>query len=352
MKSTRSGRAVRKNVVKGMALLAGAVYGIVGTTNHASANLVLDVGLANASTTTTTGNGTNQGINAATLTPVQVTVPDAPSATYDAADEATTGTIWNSVESISTAPTSNAPSAGSLVLFETADPLVDDFGSSSSALLNVYAVEGNGKNDTLHNTAPASASAVGNATNSLDPDPANSTYLVSNVATNGNGYTASNNERLLMDNNWQTNSTSDGEEFEVTGLTADEGKSFTLYVYGAGSALGQGGTFSVLTAPGGTVVGSSVSTNSVASALSDSIYTSNTGSTLAAAGTSWNELTGTVSGTGTVTVEELVSASNVKAAMNGFQLDIVLPVPEPSSVLLLSMGAAGILTRRRKRLSK
>jgi hypothetical protein len=348
MKSTRSGRAVRKNVVKGMALLAGAVYGIVGTTNHASANLVLDVGLANASTTTTLTGGATGSIIPLTLTPVNVTVPDAPSATYDAADVNTTGTIWNSLESISTSPTVST----SLVLYQTNDPLVDDFGDSTSALLNVYAVEGSGKTDSLHNTGDGSVTSVGNATNGLDPDPANSTYLVASVATNGNGYTASSAQRLLMDNNWQTNSTSDGEEFEVTGLTADEGKSFTLYVYGAGSALGQGGTFSVLTAPGGTVVGTSESTNTSATALIDSVYTSNTGSTLAAAGTSWNELTGTVSATGTVTVEEQLGPSGVKVAMNGFQLDIALPVPEPSSVLLLSMGAAGILTRRRKRLSK
>ena len=231
-KSRNSGRNLR--ILAG-ACLAGGVVVTIPQFSHA--DVVIDVGLANSTTlTTTTTNASNGGINPVTYTPVQVTIADAPGENYDAADTSDPGTIWNSIQSVSTVPTLSVSS----VLYQSSLPLVTSTGAAISAELNVTALEGNGKVDYLHTTSNAPATA---GTDGLDPNPANSTYLVSNVATNGNGYTASNVQRLLMGNEWVTNSTSDGMQFEVTGLTAYEGDTFSLYVYGAGSVDGSGGTF-------------------------------------------------------------------------------------------------------------
>jgi hypothetical protein len=300
--------------------------------------VVIDVGLANFSTTATTGNSTNGGINPITYTPAQVTVPYAPSVMYDAADKTDSGTIWNSIQSVSTAPTSSVSS----VLYQQNLPLVDSTGASTTAQLNVSAIEGPGKLDSIHTTSnvPSTAGSDG-----LLPNPANSTYLVSSVATNGNGYAASNVQRLLMGNEWVANGASDGMSIQLTGLTAYAGDTFSLYVYGAGSAAGQGGLFTLAAGNGG----GAVSTNSTASGRFLSVFDSSGIDPAPEKTLSWNLLTGTVDSSGNVAFTVTATASGLKPSANGFQLDIAVPVPEPTSAGLLAIGSVGLLGRRRRK---
>jgi hypothetical protein len=330
-----------RNRDRNMRILAGACLagGIVFTIPQFShADVVIDVGLANSTTlTTTTTNATNGGINPVTYTPVQVTVADAPSENYDAADTSDPGTIWNSIQSVSTTPTVSV----SPILYQSSLPLVTSTGAAISAELNVYALEGvaNGKEDYLHSTSNAPATA---GTDGLLPNPANSTYLVASVATNGNGYTASNAQRLLMGNEWVTNSTADGMEFEVTGLTAEEGDTFSLYVYGAGSVDGSGGTFTLASSNGG----ASATTNSNTAQRYLSVFDSTGVNPTPEKGLSWNLLSGVVDTNGDVTFSEAaIAGDSAKESINGFQLDVA--VPEPTSIGLLALGSLGLLTRKR-----
>ena len=322
----------------GAAIVAGAVYGVIGFNSHASADLVINVGLANNYTTTTTTNASNGGINPVTYTPAQVTIPDASaSVNYDAADTSDSGTNWNSIQSVTTAPTSSVSS----VLYQQNLPLYSSVGDLTTAELNVTATEGPSKLDFIHATSNVPTTA---GTDGLDPNPANSTYLVSSVATNGNGYVASNVQRLLMGNEWITNSASDGIILEVTGLTAYVGDSFSLYVYGAGTANGQGGVFTLAAGNGG----ASASTNSSSTNRYLSVFDSTGTNPTPEKGLSWNLLTGTVDTNGDVTITESANADAVKPAFNGFQLDLA-PVPEPTSAVLLGASALGLLLRKRSK---
>ena len=146
-KSRNSGRNLR--ILAG-ACLAGGVVVTIPQFSHA--DVVIDVGLANSTTlTTTTTNASNGGINPVTYTPVQVTIPDAPGENYDAADTSDSGTIWNSIQSVSTVPT--------LLRLIRPLPVQSAAGhfnrSRDCAELNVTALEGNGKVDYLHTTSNA-----------------------------------------------------------------------------------------------------------------------------------------------------------------------------------------------------
>ncbi len=315
-------------------ILAGACLagGFAIAFPQLSQAVVIDVGLADASTTTTlTGGGVPVAI---TYTPAQVTVADAPSANYDAADTTDPGTIWNSIESVSTQPASGT--SVSSVLYEANLPLVSSTGAALTAELNVTALEGSGKTDYLHPNHNIPATATG--TDGLHPQPASSTYS----AGVGDGYTQSNSVHLLLGVDWITNSAGDGMQFQLTGLTA--GQQFTLYVYGVGTTNASGGLFTLAAGNGG----ASASTNVTAAAKYLSVFTTAGGNTPTAPGEAWNSMTGTVDSSGDVTFTETVGAGNVKPAMNGFQLDLA-NVPEPATLSLLSLGGVMLLGRRRSK---
>jgi len=322
----------------GVRALAGACLAggyAIAFPQTSQADLVLNVGLANFSTTGSDGGASsNLGVTPITYNPAQVTVADAPSANYDAADTTDPGTIWNSIEGDSTVP-SIASSGVMDVLFEQNLPLSNSIGASSGAKLNVYLIESNGKSDVIHTNHETAA-----GTDLLNPQPGNSTYGASLV---GDGYTNSSQDQLLMVDDWITNGASEGFMFQVTGLTADIGQSFSLYVYGSGTSTGQGGTFSLASGNGN----ETVTTNNSATNRYSSVFSTNGGNNpTPELGLSWNELTGTVDSSGDVEFSELASGTGVKPGINGFQLDV--SVPEPASVGLLAMATLGLLARRRK----
>jgi hypothetical protein len=286
----------------------------------------IDVALANFSTTTTTGNLTNSGINPITYTPVHVSIPVAPGKTYDAADLTDTGTTWNSLQTVSTVPTTVSVGV-TQVLYEQNIPLVDSSGATTSVTLNASAIESNGKADAIHT---GHNDAAGAGTDGLAPGP--STTL------DGYGTDAGAAHLELMNTAWVANGAAEGVSFTLNGLTA--GGSYDLYVYGAGIANGQGATFTMASANGS----ASASTNSSTSSAFRSVFQAD-GVTPVAAGESWNVLAFNADSNGSATFTALASETTgaVKPSIDGFQIDAV---PEPASLGLIALG--GLVLRRRK----
>jgi hypothetical protein len=327
--SKRRNRGLNARILAGACLAGGAA---IAFPQLSHADVVIDVGLAGTATATVLGGpSANGGVTPITYTPTEVTVPVAPGQTYDAADTTDSGTIWNSIEGT----TGNASSSVASILYEQNLPLVSSTGAALSAELNYSALEGSGKSDYLH----VNHNIGRTGTDGLNPNPATSTYGASLV---GDGYTNSATDQLVMGTTWITNSASDGLSFEVTGLTAYEGDSFNLYVYGAGTADGQGGTFTLASSNGG----ASAATNTSSSNIYMSVFDSTGINPTPEKGLSWNLLSGTVDSNGDVTFSELLSVAGDKPAMNGFQLDLA-NVPEPTTLGLLCLGGIGLLARRR-----
>ncbi len=304
--------------------------------NNANA-AAINVALANDSTTATTGNATNSGINPITYTPATSTIAAATGQTYDAADVNDSGTTWNSIESVSTAPTT-ASVGVTTVLYQTGLPLVDSSGATTPITLSVSAVEGNGKSDFIHT---GHNDAAGPDTNSLAPSPANSTS--SNGLDGYGGAGAAHAE--LMGSSWVANGASDGMSFTLNGLTPNG--SYNFYVYAAGVSSGQGATFAMSAANGG----ASAIVNGDTTKEFRSVFMAD-GFTLVPAGESWNTLVGTADATGSLTFTALASETTgaVKPAVDGFQFQAVTSVttPEPASLGLLAVGGLALLGRRRK----
>jgi hypothetical protein len=142
----------------------------------------------------------------------------------------------------------------------------------------------------------------------------------------------------LMNTAWVANGAAEGVSFTLNGLTA--GGSYDLYVYGAGSANGQGATFTMASANGS----ATASTNSSTSSAFRSVFQAD-GVTPVAAGESWNVLAFNADNSGSATFTALASETTgaVKPSIDGFQIDAV---PEPSALGLIAL--AGIALRRRK----
>ncbi len=109
----------------------------------------------------------------------------------------------------------------------------------------------------------------------------------------------------------------------ISGLSGYNGDTFTLYIYAAGDASGQGSLISL----GGTGVsdtGASASTSATNRKLSSGV------------GVAYQVFTGTITGNSfTITEAKTVSPSN--GIFNGLQLDIV---PEPSAFVTVFGGLA------------
>jgi hypothetical protein len=317
-------------------VVAAAVCGSLGFASHAGAASI-NVAMADAFTTTTTGNSSNLGINPVTYTPKVTSIAYAGASTYDAADIHDSGTDWNSVEGVSTAPTSAAVGVQN-VLYEQNLSLVDSGDNATGVTLNISAIESNGKSDNIHVNG-----SVVTGTDSLAANPANSTPVTGSGPDGYGTSGASHNE--LMTPSWIANGAAEGFLFTLNGLTPNG--VYDLYVYGAGSAVGQGGTFTLTDSSGTPTGGGSVTTNSVATALNKSIFTGPGSSTLLPAGGAWNMIQATADGTGSLSFSELTSETTgaVKPAINGFQIDAV---PEPTSLGLIGLGGLSLLARRRR----
>jgi len=305
------------------------------------ADVVIDVGMSDGEMpTNNTGSPSNGDVVPLNYVPVQVTVADAPGQTYCDADTSDTGQIFNSLQTSSGNSGASVPS----ILFEQNLPLVSSTGAALSAELNVSVLEGSSsKFDFPHVTHNSNlgTSTTGTGTDGFNANPASSTYSGGSLV--GDGYNNSASDQLSMGTEWVTNSTSDGFQFEVTGLTAYIGDTFKLYVYGAGSADGSGGVFTLAASNGGL----SASTNSNTSAKYLSVFDSTGINPLPEKGLSWNVISGTVDTNGDVTFTESNNPSDgAKASINSFQLDLA-NVPEPTTLGLLGLGGMGLLARRR-----
>jgi hypothetical protein len=221
------------------------------------------------------------------------------------------------------------------VLFEQDLPLVNSANAATAVTMNVSLIESNGKTDFIHTngTAPAADS------NGLGPNPSNSA-AVTGTGPDGYGTTGASHEELMTPS-WITNGAAEGYLITLNGLTPNG--MFNLYVYGAGSANGQGGTFTLTDSSGVATGGGSVTTNSGSTTLYKSVFEAD-GTTLVTAGESWNKIAAVADNTGSLSFEELFSVSGTKPAINGFQIDAV---PEPASLGLLALGGLGLLGRRR-----
>jgi hypothetical protein len=329
----KTGSKARKVIVR-TGVLAGAVYGVLGSASQTNA-MVVDAEMTTAFlTTSNTGTG-NSGIVPVTYTPGTINIADASNttipvtATYDAADTNDTGTLWNVLKSVNTALATNTSGSATTVVWEQNIPLVDSLGNSTSLLLTVSEILPNNKNDFIHETSQTAAGSDG-----LSPNPLS-----------------------LMGSEWTSNSTSEKLVFSLTGLTANA--PFSLYVYGASNATtkGQGGTFTLAAGNGGASATTNVGTGFVSPSYANenfSVFDNNPTLSINPTpeqGLSWNVVTGTADGTGTVTFTETPSESTgtlVKEAINGFQLDVSTSVPEPTSVGLLGLAGLGLLRRRGK----
>jgi hypothetical protein len=340
-KKRNSGRDIR---ILASACLAAAAFGVVGA-KAAHADVVIDLAFTNNSVATTNNGGSTQATNMGIVpvtnyggsAPSQVAIPDAPSATYDAADEADTGTLWNEMESVSTAPTSNATGGPVNVLYESGIPLKDSLGNTTTATFSMSEILPNGKADDVH-TSGSNSSSTG--TDTLAPNPGSTT---DNISGGGSSHL------LMMDSCWFVNSTTEGLIITIGGLTS--GSQYDLYIYSDGCGAGQGGSFSLASGntgvAGDTTGAVTTNTGGTSSTWYRSVFSTATGNNPAPEkDLSWNELIATADGSGNVTFTETLGPGGVKEAIDGLQIDAV---PEPASLGLLSIGAIALMGRRKRK---
>jgi len=292
-----------------LSMAVGAVgigVGLVGRADAAAVDVLLSRTVASSPSVITT------------LNPA-VTIPDAPGVTYDAADVTDSGTIWNSLMAPNAGSAQN-DQTGSPITFplEQNLPLVDSGGNPTNiSLASITFTEANGKNDTIHNQQNNSANT--------DLLPAN--------------------PLPLMNQSWLSNSTSETINFNLTGLTP--GGSYLLYLYGAGTVVGDGGGFT-LAAANQPVGYAEVSTEPNASAMYRSVFDSTGINPIPELGLSWNLLPAVADTNGDLSFSVAETpGTKIKGSINGFQLDTVT-VPEPTSLGIVAFGAMALLGRRRK----
>jgi hypothetical protein len=279
-----------------------------------------------------TGTGPNQGFPATTYTPSMSIVPYAPSATYDAADTADAGTIWNTLLSPPSSLAKQTSGATNTVTFQTNLPLVDSTGASTGVKLAIEMTEPNNHSDGIHSSA------------------------VTGLGTGTDGLTA--NPKELMSQSWVSNSSSETIIFALTGLTPNA--PYNVYAYGGGSNAGNGAAFSLPTANQGTGYGTGAGWQSTAAlggaagayttvlpatATYHSVFSASGGSNpTPEQGLTWVLLPAVADANGDLL---LFNQENVngKGYVNGFQIQ---SAPEPASIGLLGAAALGLLSRRRR----
>jgi PEP-CTERM motif len=250
-----------------------------------------------------------------------LTIPAAPGVNYDAADTTDSGTQWNSL-SIPQVTVS------ATTVEEQNVPLVDSNGNATSVQLAMSFVDPSLKTDEIHNEGVTTGTNPG----------------IDGLSSNPTG---------LMNQSWQTNSTSESISFSLTGLPANT--PYNLFVYGAGVKAESGGSYTLSTANQGSDYNSASGAYStepvVAGDPTNGIYRSvfdNTGiNPIPELGLSWTELPAVSDSTGTITFtagEDIATA--IKGSINGFQLD---QVPEPASIGMLAFGGMALLGRRNRK---
>jgi hypothetical protein len=253
-----------------------------------------------------------------------ITIPVAPGQTYDAADTTDTGTTWNSL--IASTLTSNNLSGGNVTFVTEQNlPLVDSLGNASAVTISsIQFTEPTGKNDGIHQTG---------------------VVAVSNPGTDG----LTNNPAGLMAQNWFDNGTGESMTFNLSGLTPNA--VYNLYVYGAGTTNGFGGTFTAPVAnraAGYNATTGAYTTEPQLANIYRSVFDSTGINPTPEQNLSWVLLPVQADGSGNLSFSaNKDNGSGIKGSINGFQIDAV---PEPSTLALAGagLGIMFMMIRRRR----
>jgi hypothetical protein len=252
-----------------------------------------------------------------------ITIPDAPSVNYDAADITDAGTTWNSL--IAPTVTSNNTSGGNITFTTEQNlPLVNSLGAASSVTISsIQFTENTGKNDTIHQTGIVAGTDPG---------------------TDG----LANNPSGLMAQSWFDNGTSESITFNLSGLTPST--VYNLYIYGAGTSNGFGGSFTAPAAnraTGYNATTGAYTTEPTVAGINRSVFDSTGTNPTPEQGLSWVLLPVQADSSGNLSFSvNKDNGSGIKGSINGFQLDVV---PEPSALALVGTGFGLMLMVIRRR---
>jgi hypothetical protein len=159
------------------------------------------------------------------------------------------------------------------------------------------------------------------------------------------------NPASLMSQSWYDNGTSEVITFTLHGLPINT--AYSLYIYGAGSNVGFGGSYTVPAANQAATYNTATgaySTEPSATAVDRSVFDAN-GSPTAELGLTWTLLPVVSDASGNLIFNvNKDNGSGIKGSINGFQLDAgsTVAAPEPASIGLLAVGGLALLARRRK----
>jgi PEP-CTERM motif-containing protein len=279
----------------------------------------------------------NLNVNPPTYTPSLTGIPYAPGATYDAADQSDSGTLWNTLLTPPSSVTTNSSGAVFTVTFQQNIPLADSQGNATGVQLNLLFGEPNNKSNGYHNSA-----------------------IPGLPGTGSDGLTA--NPVGVINQSWSGGGSTDTLIFQLTGLVPNA--AYNLYMYGAGPNGGNGGAFSLATANQGNGYGSGagwVGTAGLggngayltiptggATGTFHSVFSSNGGNNpTPEQGITWVLVPAMADANGNLSIFDYDNIVGNKPYENGFQLQPV--IPEPATLGLLGAAAAGVLARRRKR---